>query len=43
MRAGISCCERGDTIGLYVLNYVRAPRILDGHINLDVMNQSKYQ
>ena len=33
---------RGDTVGLYILNDVRAPRILDGHIDLDVMNQSKH-
>lgn len=34
---------RGDMLGLYSLNYVRAPRILDEHINLGVMNQSEYQ
>lgn len=31
---------RGNMRGLHILNYVRAPRILDEHINLGVMNRS---
>lgn len=34
---------RKDTIGLYILNFFRAPKILHGHINLDALNQSKHQ
>lgn len=34
---------REDTTGLYILNFVRAPKILQGYINLDAVNQSKHQ